>query len=41
MFKRLDGEQLIKFGISKAPAESIDADLRKSLRVGFIVGLLV
>jgi hypothetical protein len=36
---RLDGEQLIMFGIKNAPAESIDADLRKSLLVGFIIGL--
>jgi hypothetical protein len=36
---RFEGEQLIMFGIKNAPAESIDADLRKFLLVGFIVGL--
>jgi hypothetical protein len=40
MFKRLDGEQLIRLGIKNAPAESIDADLRKSRLVGFITDLV-
>jgi hypothetical protein len=40
MFKRLAGEQLIRFGIKNAPAERTDADLRKSLLVGFIIGLV-
>jgi hypothetical protein len=39
MFNRLDGEQLIRFGIRNAPAVNADDILIKSLLVGFIVGL--
>lgn len=36
MFKRFEGEQLIRFGIKNAPADKTVADL-KSLLVGFMV----
>jgi hypothetical protein len=39
IFNLFDGAQLISFGTINTPAVNAAADLRKSLLVGFMIGL--